>query len=53
MPTSKKEAHARHQREYHARKMRTHTKVCVLVPNTHAGAFRRTVDRLKKKWAVT
>jgi hypothetical protein len=49
--SDKSRAHAEHQRKYHRKKLMTHTKVCVMVPNDQVEAFKRTLARLKKKWA--
>lgn len=49
--SDRSKAHAEHQRKYHRKKLLTHTKVCVMVPTDQVEAFKRSLARLKKKWA--
>ena len=50
MPKSTNPSHADVQRAYHARKRKTHSKVCVWVPKEHLEAFKKSVSRMRRKW---
>jgi|3_EtaG_2_1085321.scaffolds.fasta_scaffold00390_27 hypothetical protein len=43
--------HADNQARYHIKKKQTHQKVCVWVPKPQVAAFKKSLDRMRRKWA--
>jgi len=43
--------HAVAQDKYHRKRMQTHAKVCVWIKHEHIEAFKKSLERLKKKFA--